>query len=65
MDPKYPFIVIGMLSLVASTAGLFLPETLYRKSPDTLAEACVFGKDQEIWSIPHKCKDEASLRLKE
>ena len=35
-----------MLGLIGGFAALCLPETLYRKLPNTLSEAKQFGKDQ-------------------
>jgi len=33
-------------------SALFLPETLRQKLPETLAEAKIFGADQDFWKLP-------------
>lgn len=63
-DNRCPFAIIGVICVFAATTGLFLPETLYQKSPETLAEAEEFGKGQKIWSLPHKPKPEPEYVLK-
>lgn len=57
VDSRYPFIVLGTCSLLGVVAASFLPETLYVKLPETLAEAQNFGKDQVFWSIPRKAPE--------
>lgn len=41
---------LGALGLIGFFAAMFLPETLYRKLPNTLSEAKKFGKDQVVRS---------------
>lgn len=44
--------IIGVVSLVAATLVLFLPETLGRNLPQTLRQGEDFGKDQSFWMLP-------------
>lgn len=57
-DVRYPFLILGVIMLVGSVAAFFLPETLHHKLPETLAEAQVFGREQSLWSLPKKKKEE-------
>lgn len=45
-DTRYPIIIILVLCILGAVCGLFLPETLHEKLPDSLAEARMFGADQ-------------------
>jgi hypothetical protein len=53
-DLRFPFIVIGLLAIVAAIAGLFVPETLYQKLPETIEDTATFGHDHEFWALPKK-----------
>ncbi|KAH0945542.1 hypothetical protein HN011_010349 [Eciton burchellii] len=52
-----PMMLIGIVSLMAATVILFLPETLGRDLPQTLLQGEEFGKDQSFWQLP--CCDRA------
>ncbi|XP_031637594.1 carcinine transporter [Contarinia nasturtii] len=58
-DSRYPIMILFALCLIGSIAGLFLPETLYQKLPDSMAEARMFGADQKFWSLPKRSKESA------
>ncbi|KAL6268680.1 hypothetical protein P5V15_001810 [Pogonomyrmex californicus] len=47
-----PMIIISIVSFVAATLILFLPETLGRDLPQTLRQGEDFGKDQSFWALP-------------
>lgn len=53
-DARYPYAVLSVMMMVGATSGMFLPETLHQKLPETLAEAHMFGRDQVFWSLPKK-----------
>lgn len=53
-DVRYPYIIIGIVSVTGMMASLFLPETLYQRLPETLADAHFFGREQKFWSLPKK-----------
>ncbi|GFG29642.1 hypothetical protein Cfor_10087 [Coptotermes formosanus] len=53
-DVRYPYIVIGIVSATGMVASLLLPETLYQRLPETLADAHIFGREQKFWSLPKK-----------
>ncbi|XP_017787307.1 PREDICTED: organic cation transporter 1-like [Nicrophorus vespilloides] len=48
IDASYPYILSACLCLIGAVCGVFLPETLNQKLPETLAEAAVFGADQNL-----------------
>lgn len=45
-DTRYPIIILFGLCVLGAISGLFLPETLHQKLPDSMAEARLFGADQ-------------------
>ncbi|XP_011137007.1 organic cation transporter protein [Harpegnathos saltator] len=47
-----PMMIIIIVSFVAATLILFLPETLGRDLPQTLRQGEDFGKDQSFWTLP-------------
>ncbi|XP_029166157.1 carcinine transporter-like isoform X2 [Nylanderia fulva] len=47
-----PMMIISVVSLLAATLILFLPETLGRDLPQTLRQGEEFGKDQSFWALP-------------
>ncbi|GAB1867834.1 Solute carrier family 22 member 3 [Camponotus japonicus] len=47
-----PMVIISIVSLLAATLVLFLPETLGRDLPQTLRQGEDFGKDQSFWTLP-------------
>ncbi|KAM0735441.1 Carcinine transporter [Formica fusca] len=47
-----PMMIISVVSLLAATVILFLPETLGRDLPQTLRQGEDFGKDQSFWALP-------------
>ncbi|XP_053670809.1 organic anion transporter 3 isoform X1 [Anopheles nili] len=51
-DVRYPFVVMGLASIVGILAALFLPETLHQALPNTIEEAQQFGKEQRFWALP-------------
>ncbi|XP_055907554.1 carcinine transporter-like isoform X2 [Eupeodes corollae] len=62
-DIRYPYLILGLMFLVAGVSGFFLPETLHNRLPDTLEEAKAFGKNQKFFSLPkprchHSSEDE-------
>ncbi|XP_055297249.1 carcinine transporter isoform X2 [Sitodiplosis mosellana] len=57
-DNRYPIMILFVLCILGSICGLFLPETLHQKLPDSMNEARVFGADQKFWSLPKKAKGE-------
>lgn len=40
-----PLVVMGIISAIGGVVGLRLPETLFRKLPQTIEEGEEFGKD--------------------
>lgn len=52
LDPTYPMIITGVMSLVLSVLSLFLPETKGKHMPQTLQDGELFGADQDIWDFP-------------
>lgn len=53
-DVRYPYIIIGIVSVTGMMAALLLPETLHQQLPETLADAHFFGREQKFWSLPKK-----------
>lgn len=47
-----PMMIISVVSLLAATLVLFLPETVGRNLPQTLRQGEDFGKDQSFWTLP-------------
>lgn len=47
-----PYVIIAVLAVLGGFSGIFLPETLNEKLPETVAEAEQFGADQKVWSRP-------------
>uniref|UniRef100_A0A8D8AVD4 Solute carrier family 22 member 21 n=2 Tax=Culex pipiens TaxID=7175 RepID=A0A8D8AVD4_CULPI len=62
-DVRYPFVVIGLLSLVGFLAAFFLPETLHQSLPESIEQAQRFGKEQSLWSLPKRPRKSASVEL--
>lgn len=54
LDARIPYVVIVILGLAATILGIFLPETLYQKLPESVEEAANFGKGQSLWKLPKK-----------
>ncbi|KAM7359500.1 organic cation/carnitine transporter 2-like [Cochliomyia hominivorax] len=52
VDIRSPYYILGVLFVMAAVSALFLPETLYRKLPDTLEEARQFGIKDKFFSFP-------------
>lgn len=46
IDPRYPYVVLSAMFLIGAICGVYLPETLNQKLPDSLEEASMFGKNQ-------------------
>ncbi|KAJ3650352.1 hypothetical protein Zmor_022045 [Zophobas morio] len=51
---SFPYVVIASLALIGAISGMFIPETLNEKLPETISEAEQFGADQKIWSFPKR-----------
>ncbi|RZC39744.1 organic cation transporter 1 [Asbolus verrucosus] len=51
-NPSYPYIIAAVLAVLGGISGIFLPETLNKKLPETVSEAEQFGADQKLWSLP-------------
>lgn len=67
-DVRYPYFILGIIFLIGGFSGLFLPETLHNKLPDSLEEAKSFGKNQKFFSLPkphHHQNSEDDLSAKE
>lgn len=47
-DIRYPIMIMLALCLLGGLSGLFLPETLHQKLPDSMVEARKFGADQVL-----------------
>lgn len=47
-NDKYKFVTLGILSAAAGLTGVFLPETLLQRLPETLQEANDFGMPQSF-----------------
>lgn len=45
-DKRYPIAILMTLGIFGALCGLFLPETLHQKLPDSMHEARQFGADQ-------------------
>lgn len=45
-DKRYPIAILMALGVFGAVCGLFLPETLHQKLPDSIHEAQEFGADQ-------------------
>jgi len=58
VNATYPYILCAVLSVLGALSGLLLPETLNQKLPETLAEAAVFGADQNFWGVNKVDEDE-------
>lgn len=52
MDPTYPMIITGAMSLLLSILSLFLPETKGHPMPQSLQEGEAFGAGQSICDCP-------------
>ncbi|KAH7944724.1 hypothetical protein HPB51_028561 [Rhipicephalus microplus] len=52
LDPTYPMLITGVMSLVLSILSLFLPETKGKHMPQTLQDGELFGADQRILDFP-------------
>lgn len=52
LDPTYPMLITGIMSLVLSILSLFLPETKGKHMPQTLQDGELFGADQRILDFP-------------
>ncbi|KAH9369956.1 hypothetical protein HPB48_001833 [Haemaphysalis longicornis] len=52
LDPTYPMLITGVMSLALSVLSLFLPETKGKHMPQTLQDGELFGADQSIWDFP-------------
>lgn len=66
-DIRYPYFILGFIFLIGGFSGLFLPETLHNKLPDSLEEAKSFGKNQKFFSLPkphHQSSDDLSAKEK-
>ncbi|XP_055905497.1 carcinine transporter [Eupeodes corollae] len=66
-DIRYPYFILGIIFLIGGCSGLFLPETLHNKLPDSLEEAKSFGKNQKFFSLPkphHQSAEELSAKEK-
>lgn len=45
-NQKYPYIILTFLYVIGVVCGIFAPETLHKKLPDSLEEARKFGAGQ-------------------
>jgi len=52
LSEKAPFIIMGIIGVLSSIPGLFLPETAEVKFPETLEDAEVFGKNDNFFWMP-------------
>lgn len=52
LDPTYPMLITGVMSLVLSILSLFLPETKGKHMPQTLQDGELFGAGQRVWDFP-------------
>ncbi|CAD7082940.1 unnamed protein product, partial [Hermetia illucens] len=50
--PSFPLIILGILGIVGGLLSLYLPETLDKDLPQTLADGEEFGRGQKIWEFP-------------
>lgn len=50
-DSRYPIAILFSLFVIGAVSGLFLPETLHQKLPDSLEQARLFGRDQVCITI--------------
>lgn len=51
-DSRYPIAILLVIFVLGALSGLFLPETLHQKLPDSLEEARMFGRDQVGITVP-------------
>lgn len=50
-DKSYPIVIIMALCTLGVVCGVFLPETLHQKLPDSMQEAREFGANQVTFSL--------------
>ncbi|XP_042901443.1 carcinine transporter-like [Parasteatoda tepidariorum] len=54
IDKYIPFLIFGLVCILASISATFLPETLNEILPQTINDAETFGKDQRYFSCTGK-----------
>ncbi|XP_044258054.1 beta-alanine transporter isoform X1 [Tribolium madens] len=47
-----PYVIIVVLAAAGAIFGMFIPETLNEKLPESIREAEEFGADQRVWAFP-------------
>jgi len=52
ISPKAPFLILGVLGLLSSVPGLFLPEPAGVNLPDSVEEAEQFGRNDKFFWMP-------------
>lgn len=63
-----PLVVMGVVSAIGGVVGLRLPETLFKKLPQTLEEGEEFGKDFDMkqclqcWPQKYSVRDYGDYR---
>lgn len=62
-DVRYPFVVIGTLSVLGSACAAWLPETLHQALPESIEQAQKFGMNQKFWSLPKKPKTHNEAKI--
>ncbi|XP_065079930.1 beta-alanine transporter isoform X1 [Ochlerotatus camptorhynchus] len=62
-DVRYPFIVIGLMSVVGAICASLLPETLHQSLPESIEQAQKFGKNQGFWTLPKKPRTNKSVEI--
>ena len=52
INTALPLLVLGTVGIIGGVLALFLPETMDKELPQTLADGESFGQDQKFFDIP-------------